>query len=110
MRLRLSVFLFFFAGFFFSGCNPRETRVITGNRDGILHLGNGAEPQDLDPQLISASTDQNLAVALFEGLTTLDEKTSQPIPTSPVASFGDLDSGCRLRGDGSEPDQGGPYW
>jgi oligopeptide transport system substrate-binding protein len=80
MRLRLSVFLFFCAGIFLVGCGPRETRVTAGNRDGILHLGNGAEPQDLDPQLISASTDQNLAVALFEGLTTLDEKTSQPIP------------------------------
>ncbi|MEI6052203.1 MAG: ABC transporter substrate-binding protein, partial [Opitutaceae bacterium] len=80
MQLRLSGFIFFCVGILIVGCGPRDTRVTAGNRNDILHLGNGAEPQDLDPQLISASTDQNLAVALFEGLTTLDEKTSQPIP------------------------------
>jgi oligopeptide transport system substrate-binding protein len=45
-----------------------------------LLLGNGAEPQDLDPQVISAYTDQNIAIGLFEGLVAIDEATSQPVP------------------------------
>ena len=80
MRPRFSAALLVISALLLAGCGPRETRVTVGNRDGVLHLGNGAEPQDLDPQLIAATTDQNIAVALFEGLTTLDEKTSQPIP------------------------------
>ncbi|MFA5263772.1 MAG: peptide ABC transporter substrate-binding protein, partial [Opitutaceae bacterium] len=45
-----------------------------------LLLGNGAEPADLDPQTVTAFTDMNIMVALFEGLTVLDEATSQPLP------------------------------
>lgn len=48
--------------------------------DAILRVGNGAEPQDLDPQTMSAYTDQNIAIALFEGLVSIDEATSQPVP------------------------------
>jgi len=80
MRPRFSALLLLATALLLAGCAPRETRVAAGNRVGVLHLGNGAEPQDLDPQLIAASTDQNIAVALFEGLTSLDEKTSQPLP------------------------------
>lgn len=46
----------------------------------VLRIGNGAEPQDLDPQTMSAYTDQNIAIALFEGLVAIDEATSQPVP------------------------------
>lgn len=46
----------------------------------VLRVGNGAEPQDLDPQVMTAFTDQNIALALFEGLCALDEKTSAPVP------------------------------
>jgi oligopeptide transport system substrate-binding protein len=45
-----------------------------------LLLGNQNEPATLDPHLISAATDMNVAVALFEGLTTYDEKTGQARP------------------------------
>jgi oligopeptide transport system substrate-binding protein len=56
--------------------------VDDGIRDQVLLLGNGAEPQDLDPQVMTAFTDQNIALALFEGLCALDEKTSQAVPAA----------------------------
>lgn len=63
-----------------AGCAKREAPVEAGVRSGTLLIGNLAEPQELDPQLIAAFTDQNIAVALFEGLCALDERTSQPVP------------------------------
>lgn len=63
-----------------AACARRETPAEAGRRDGTLLVGNLAEPQQLDPQLIAAYTDQNIAVALFEGLCALDERTSQPVP------------------------------
>ena len=63
-----------------AGCTQRETPAEAGVRTKTLLLGNGAEPADLDPQTDTAYTDMNVLVALFEGLTTLDELTGQPQP------------------------------
>jgi oligopeptide transport system substrate-binding protein len=63
-----------------TGCGKRETLVELGNRTGVLHVGNGAEIQSLDPQLAGGSVDHNVLCALFEGLVTLDEETFQPRP------------------------------
>ncbi|MFI5336510.1 MAG: peptide ABC transporter substrate-binding protein [Opitutales bacterium] len=60
----------------------RETPVEAAIRDQVLLLGNGAEPQDLDPQVMTAFTDQCLSLALFEGLCALDEKSSLPVPAA----------------------------
>ncbi len=65
-----------------SACSRRETPVEAALATRTLLVGNLAEPQELDPQLISAYTDQNIAVALFEGLCALDERTSQPVPAA----------------------------
>jgi oligopeptide transport system substrate-binding protein len=64
------------------GCARRETPAETGIRDQVLYLGNGSEPQDLDPHVVTAYTDQNILLALFEGLTAIDELTSQPVPAA----------------------------
>jgi oligopeptide transport system substrate-binding protein len=64
------------------GCARREQPVEGGVRTQTLLLGNGAEPEDLDPQVVTAYTDQNILLALFEGLTAIDEKTSQAIPAA----------------------------
>jgi len=63
-----------------AGCTQRETPAEAGVRTKTLLLGNGAEPADLDPQTDTAYTDMNVLMALFEGLTTLDELTGQPQP------------------------------
>ncbi|MFK8041892.1 peptide ABC transporter substrate-binding protein [Congregibacter sp.] len=51
-----------------TGCSPGESRVVEGNRDGILYLGNGTEPQTIDPHVLSGSPEANVADALFEPL------------------------------------------
>ena len=62
------------------GCARRETQAEAGLRTGTLLLGNGAEPQDLDPQICTAYGDYNILIALFEGLTCIDEGTSRAVP------------------------------
>ncbi|MSU24720.1 MAG: peptide ABC transporter substrate-binding protein [Opitutus sp.] len=80
MRFRLSVLCLLFSVLSLTACTKRETPVEEGIRTHTLLLGNGAEPQHLDPQLVAAYTDMNIGVALFEGLTAFDEKTSQAVP------------------------------
>jgi len=63
-----------------TGCAKRNTLVSQGNRAGILHVGNGAEIQSLDPHLAGGTVDHNVLSALFEGLITLDEETLEPRP------------------------------
>jgi oligopeptide transport system substrate-binding protein len=65
-----------------AGCVKREQPVETALRAQTLLLGNGAEPEDLDPQTVTAYTDQNILLALFEGLTAIDETTSQAVPAA----------------------------
>src|SRR2546425_13026837 len=35
------------------GCTPPPTRVSYGDREQVLFYGNGAEPQDVDPQIVT---------------------------------------------------------
>jgi oligopeptide transport system substrate-binding protein len=63
------------------GCSKSAPKT-TAAPGYVLLVGNGAEPQDLDPQVMTAFTDQNIALALFEGLCALDEKTSAPVPAA----------------------------
>ena len=63
-----------------SGCGKRATRVAQGNKDQVLHVGNYAEPVDLDPHVVSALPEYHLMKALFEGLTTADPKDLRPVP------------------------------
>ncbi|CAM2925953.1 peptide ABC transporter substrate-binding protein [Rariglobus hedericola] len=64
----------------FTGCFKRETPVDAARATKTLLIGNGAEPADLDPHVAVLYTDYNILVALFEGLTVIDEATSKPLP------------------------------
>jgi len=63
-----------------AGCARRETPAEAGRQSGTLLLGNGAEPEDLDPHICTALSDYNVLMALFEGLTCIDEATSEAVP------------------------------
>lgn len=63
-----------------AGCGRRETAVELGDRNQVLHWGNLAEPNDLDPQIITSQECFNIELALFEGLTSYDPKDLHPIP------------------------------
>jgi len=51
-----------------AGCCAGESNVASGNRDGVLHYGNGAEPQGLDPHVVTGVPENHIIRALFEGL------------------------------------------
>src|SRR5215216_4732243 len=81
MRFLPCVFLGVFA-VALSSCSKRETPVMEGIRTQTLLVGNAAEPGDLDPHLAAILSDQIVVNTLFEGLTLLDERTTNPLPAA----------------------------
>lgn len=67
-----------------AGCSKPESPVEAGNREKILHVGNGAEPRDLDPQIINAMTDSWICQTLFENLVAPDPQTGEARPAAAV--------------------------
>lgn len=63
-----------------AGCAKRETAVDNGVREQILHLGNGSEPQDLDPQTVTGVPEHNIIASLLEGLVSEDPVDLHPVP------------------------------
>ncbi|MCX2979649.1 peptide ABC transporter substrate-binding protein [Halieaceae bacterium IMCC14734] len=62
------------------GCGSGESNVASGNREGILYWGNGAEPQELDPHIVTGVPEHYILIALLEGLVQKDAATLQPQP------------------------------
>jgi len=65
-----------------AACSRRETPVEAGIKSQTLLIGNLAEPADLDPHVVTVLSDQNIMMALFEGLTALDERSTEPVPAA----------------------------
>lgn len=63
-----------------TACGGGETNVERGNREGVLHFGNGSEPQGLDPHVVTGVPENNLIRALFEGLAVKNPYTLEPEP------------------------------
>jgi oligopeptide transport system substrate-binding protein len=61
-------------------CGQTQNNVELGNRQGILHLGNGTEPQTIDPHVMSGTPEVNIATALYEGLVTRNPLTLEMEP------------------------------
>ena len=61
-----------------SGPNRAEQAA----RDGILLLGNGAEPSQLDPHIVTGIPEFQILRALFEGLVTFDPEDLSPAPAA----------------------------
>ena len=72
------------------GCSKRHPTagvsdaVRTDPKSGlagqVFRVGNGAEPQDLDPQTITGVPEHKIWMALFEGLLSEDPKDNHPVP------------------------------
>src|SRR5689334_12595252 len=91
---RGSPFVVFFASTlvaFLSGCGERSpvaevaktaTRPASGTpaSEQIWKVGNGSEPQDMDPQTVTGVPEHKLVMALFEGLAAEDPKDLHPVP------------------------------
>ncbi len=63
-----------------AGCGVRQTQVAKADKEQILLIGNGTEPQDLDPQVVTGIPEDNILRALFEGLVSEDPHDLHPIP------------------------------
>ena len=63
-----------------TACGGGESNVESGNRDGFLHYGNGAEPQGLDPHVVTGVPENHIVRALFEGLAVKNPETLEPEP------------------------------
>jgi oligopeptide transport system substrate-binding protein len=77
-----------------SACDGGERNVVSGNRDSILHWGNGAEPQELDPHIVTGVPEHHIISALLEGLVAKDPFTLEPIPA--VAERWDISDDGKL--------------
>lgn len=54
--------------------------ACSGQKDLPLRVGNGTEPQALDPHVVTGVPEHHLLSTLFEGLVDADPKTLAPIP------------------------------
>ena len=57
-----------------------ESNVESGTRAGILHIGNGDEPRELDPHVVTGRIEHDLCMALLEGLLGQDPVDLSPVP------------------------------
>tara|TARA_R110002110_G_scaffold205066_5_gene416839 strand:+ start:14906 stop:16579 length:1674 start_codon:yes stop_codon:yes gene_type:complete len=76
------------------GCGGGESNVEQGNREGILHFGNGSEPQGLDPHVVTGVPENKILRALFEGLAVKNPYTLEPEPG--VATHWDISADGRM--------------
>jgi oligopeptide transport system substrate-binding protein len=63
----------------------RHEPTDAGLKNQTLLVGNGAEPADLDPEVIVAFTDSQIAYTLFEGLTKIDAQSTQAVPAAALS-------------------------
>ncbi|MBE9539787.1 MAG: peptide ABC transporter substrate-binding protein [Proteobacteria bacterium] len=76
----IKVFTFLIISTLLSACTGGESNVTAGNRDDVLHYGNGSEPQGLDPHVVTGVPENHLIRALFEGLAVKNPYTLEPEP------------------------------
>ena len=79
--MKIEHFLWLFISLFLAGCGQKPTRDIDkANKEGVLLVGIGPDPEGLDPHCVNGVTAQNVLRSLFEGLVKPDEKTLEAIP------------------------------
>ncbi|MDA1067615.1 MAG: peptide ABC transporter substrate-binding protein [Verrucomicrobia bacterium] len=66
----------------FIACKPRETAVEAGVRDQVLHIASGAEPQSLDPHIVTGTVEMRILQNLFEGLVAMDPVSLKMVPAA----------------------------
>ena len=79
-QLRAAALALLLCAAFTSSCRKPETNVEKGNRQQVLHKGNGKEVQDLDPHIVNSVSSFNIITALLEGLVSEDPVDLHPVP------------------------------
>jgi oligopeptide transport system substrate-binding protein len=72
---------------FLLGSCQKETQVERANREGILLVGNSAEPKALDHQLVTGVVESKIITSLFEGLVAPDALKDDATPPGAAASW-----------------------
>jgi oligopeptide transport system substrate-binding protein len=65
----------------------KETQVERADREGILLVGNSAEPKALDHQLVTGVIESKIITSLFEGLVADDASQDDAAPPGAAASW-----------------------
>ena len=60
--------VFFLFNILILSCSQRSTPVEDSIQDQVLYLGNGTEPQDLDPHIVTGVPEHKVLLSLLEGL------------------------------------------
>ena len=66
------------------------------SRTGTLLVGNGAEPEDLDPHITTGIPEFKIQTALFEPLVSADPETLEPVPAAAEFAGTCLEDGTDL--------------
>ncbi len=69
-------------GILIIGCSQKKSNLENASVNGIFYAGNGNEPQDLDPSVVTGVSEQRIVSALFEGLVSENPQTLQPEPAT----------------------------
>jgi ABC-type oligopeptide transport system substrate-binding subunit len=48
-----------------AGCSKGQSNVEKGNKHGILHWGNGTDPQELDPHIVTGVPEHHILSAVL---------------------------------------------
>lgn len=73
-------FILLLSSFLLNACIQGESRVEEGNRLGVFHLGNGTDPQSLDPHVSTGSPSSHIFWGIYEGLVATNPYTLEPEP------------------------------
>jgi oligopeptide transport system substrate-binding protein len=79
--------LIVFPAFLLLASCQKETQVDRATKDGILLVGNSAEPKALDPHLVTGVIESKVISALFEGLVGNDPKDDDATPPGAATSW-----------------------
>ncbi len=64
-----------------AGCTSEQpSNVESGTLNQILHIGNGTEPQGLDPHFVTGVSEHNIITSLIEGLVIKHPENLTPEP------------------------------
>lgn len=66
--------------FCLSACSESIKPIDTAIEDQILYIGNGTEPQDLDPHIVTGVPESKVLMALLEGLVIRNPDGPDPLP------------------------------
>lgn len=78
-KLLVALMLVLLLASFFAGCKKTEEAAVS-EKGAEFIIANGAEPESLDPHLISGVPEHRIYESIFEGLLAYDAETAEGVP------------------------------